>query len=118
MKFREAIIVEGIYDKMKLEQFLDAVIIPVNGFALFQDRIMKMIRKLAQKRYYYPYGFRQGRILIRRYVQSCIREQILHAYTGNPAKKRESACGEEGLLGVEGVSGVILQAEECRMQVC
>ena len=32
MKIKEAIIVEGIYDKVKLEQLIDAVIIPTNGF--------------------------------------------------------------------------------------
>ena len=35
---REAIIVEGIYDKMKLEQLVDTVILPTNGFAIFQDK--------------------------------------------------------------------------------
>ena len=51
MKIKEAIIVEGIYDKVKLEQLIDAVIIPTNGFAVFNDRNLKeMIRKLALKR--------------------------------------------------------------------
>ncbi|MGI6141866.1 MAG: toprim domain-containing protein [Caldicoprobacterales bacterium] len=123
MKFREAIIVEGIYDKMKLEQFLDAVIIPVNGFALFRDRNrMKMIRKLAQKNgiIILTDSDRAG-FLIRRYIQSCIpAEQIKHAYIPEiPGKeKRKRIPAKEGLLGVEGVSEeIILQAlknAECR----
>ena len=50
IKIQEAIIVEGIYDKMKLEQFVDAAIFPTNGFALFKDREkIELIRQLARK---------------------------------------------------------------------
>ena len=63
MKIKEAIIVEGIYDKMKLEQFVDAAIIPTNGFALFSDKsLLEMIRRLASKKGINPYGFRPGRL--------------------------------------------------------
>ena len=116
MKIKEAIIVEGIYDKMKLEQFIDAIIIPTNGFTLFKDtNRMKMIKKLAQK-----IGIiiltdsdRAG-FLIRRHIQTFIpAEQIKHAYIPEiPGReKRKSTPGKEGLLGVEGVSReIILQA--------
>lgn len=116
MKIKEAIIVEGIYDKMKLEQFLDAIIIPTNGFALFRDRNrLEMIQKLAKK-----IGIiiltdsdRAG-FLIRRYIQSCIpAEQIKHAYIPEipGMERRKSTPGKEGLLGVEGVSQeIIIQA--------
>ncbi|HHY81908.1 MAG TPA: DUF4093 domain-containing protein [Clostridiales bacterium] len=112
-KIREAIIVEGVYDKTKLEQFIDAIIIPTNGFALFNDsKRMEMIRQLAA---------RQGIIiltdsdragfLIRRFIQSCIPpEQIKHAYIPEIAgkEKRKAVPGKEGLLGVEGVSEEII----------
>lgn len=116
LKIKEAIIVEGIYDKMKLEQFLDAIIIPTNGFALFNDNNrMNMIKKLARK-----VGIiiltdsdRAG-FLIRRYIQSSIpAEHIKHAYIPEvPGKeKRKSRPGKEGILGVEGVSQeTIIQA--------
>ena len=116
IKIQEAIIVEGIYDKMKLERFVDAAIFPTNGFALFRDKEkMEMIRQLAQKRGIIVLmdsdraGFR-----IRSYIQSCIPiEQIRHAYIPEvPGKeKRKASPGREGLLGVEGVpEEVILHA--------
>ena len=37
IKINEAIIVEGKYDKIKLSQIVDAVIISVNGFNIFKD---------------------------------------------------------------------------------
>jgi len=122
IKIREAIIVEGVYDKTKLEQFIDAVIIPTNGFALFRDADrMEMIRKLAEKRgiVILTDSDRAG-FLIRRHIQSCIpQEQIKHAYIPEIAgkEKRKRVPGKEGLLGVEGVSEEIiakaLQAAGC-----
>ncbi|MGI6571069.1 MAG: toprim domain-containing protein [Caldicoprobacterales bacterium] len=114
MKIKEAIIVEGIYDKMKLEQFVDATIIPTNGFALFSDKsLLEMIRRLAGKKgiIILTDSDRAG-FLIRRYLQSCIpKEQIKHAYipeiTGK--EKRKAAPGKEGLLGVEGISEEIIR---------
>ena len=113
---KEAIIVEGIYDKMKLEQFVSGLIIPTHGFSLFKDKQLKqMIRLLAEKRgiVILTDSDRAG-FLIRRHIQSFIAtEQIKHAYIPEiPGKeKRKSAPGKEGLKGVEGVSQeIIMQA--------
>lgn len=116
IKIQEAIIVEGIYDKMKLEQFVDAAIFPTNGFALFKDKErLEMIRQLARKRgiIIMTDSDRAG-FLIRNHIQSCIPiEQIKHAYIPEilGKEKRKRAPGKEGMLGVEGVSEeIILQA--------
>lgn len=123
IKIQEAIIVEGIYDKMKLEQFVDGVIFPTNGFAVFRDKAkMELIRQLAQKRGIIILtdsdraGFR-----IRSYIQSCVpKEQIKHAYIPEilGKEKRKPVPGKEGLLGVEGVAEEILlralQSAGCR----
>jgi ribonuclease M5 len=123
INIREAIIVEGIYDKMKLEQFVDAAIFPTNGFALFRDKEkMELIRQLAQKRGIIILtdsdraGFR-----IRSHIQSFVpKEQIKHAYIPEilGKERRKASPGKEGLLGVEGVSEEIilhaLQNAGCR----
>ena len=45
------VIVEGKYDKITLENVIDALIIPTNGFSVFKDREKReMIRLLAKER--------------------------------------------------------------------
>ena len=49
-KVKETIVVEGIYDKIKLSRFIDAVIIVTNGFCVFSDdRILESIKKMADE---------------------------------------------------------------------
>ena len=38
LKIREVIVVEGKYDKIKLSQIVDAVIITTDGFALYNNK--------------------------------------------------------------------------------
>ena len=48
-RIREAIIVEGRYDKNTLSQVVDALIIETKGFHLFHDEdLRKTLRNLAQ----------------------------------------------------------------------
>ena len=37
VKIREAILVEGRYDKIKLSSLVDAVIVETNGFSIYKD---------------------------------------------------------------------------------
>lgn len=37
IQLKEAVIVEGKYDKMKLSQFIDGVIIETSGFQIFKS---------------------------------------------------------------------------------
>ena len=47
---KETIVVEGIYDKIKLSRFIEAVIIVTNGFRVFSDeRILDSIKNMAEK---------------------------------------------------------------------
>ena len=51
LKVKEAVIVEGKYDKIKLSSLIDGVIIETNGFQIFKDpEQMAMIRRLAETR--------------------------------------------------------------------
>ena len=51
IKIKEAIVVEGKYDKIKLSGIVDTVIIETDGFGIFKDKEkQKLIRFLAEKR--------------------------------------------------------------------
>jgi ribonuclease M5 len=125
ISIKEAVIVEGIYDKMKLEQFISGLIIPTHGFSLFKDMQRKeMIKLLAEKQgiVILTDSDRAG-FLIRRHIQSFIpKEQIKHAYIPEilGKEKRKRAPGKEGLKGVEGVSQDIilfaLKTAGCRIE--
>lgn len=48
IKMKQAVIVEGKYDKIKLSSIIDAVIIETDGFKIFKDKEkQRLIRKLA-----------------------------------------------------------------------
>jgi len=47
---KQAVIVEGLHDKAKLENIIDGVIIPTNGFQIFKDpNNLSLILKYAEK---------------------------------------------------------------------
>ena len=51
VKIREAIVVEGRYDKNTLSQVVDAPILETAGFGIFKDRQqMALLRRVAEKR--------------------------------------------------------------------
>ena len=51
VKIREAIVVEGRYDKNTLSQIVDAPIFETAGFGIFKDKAqMALLRKVAQVR--------------------------------------------------------------------
>ncbi len=112
-KIKETIVVEGVYDKIKLSRFIDAVIIVTNGFRVFSDeRILKSIKKMAEETGIViltdsdSAGFK-----IRNYIKQSIPEnRVKHAYVpdvhGKEKRKREP--GKEGLLGVEGIKDDII----------
>ncbi|MBQ2692383.1 MAG: toprim domain-containing protein, partial [Clostridia bacterium] len=49
IKLRQALVVEGKYDKIKLGQIFDAVIVATEGFGLFNDtEKVEYLRMLAR----------------------------------------------------------------------
>jgi len=116
IKLKEAIIVEGIYDKIKLQQIVDATIITTDGFSIFSDREkMQLIRALAEKKgiVVLTDSDRAG-FLIRSYLKESVDPQyVKHAYIPEVkgVEKRKTSPGKEGLLGVEGLKeDVIIDA--------
>ena len=116
VRIREAIVVEGRYDKNTLSQIVDAPILETNGFGIFKDKKqMELLRKAAKLRGLIVFTDSDGAgFVIRNHLKSAIDGRFLkHAYIPDiPGKeRRKSAPGKEGKLGVEGMSPeIILQA--------
>lgn len=113
VKIREAILVEGRYDKNTLSQIVDAPILETAGFRIFKDKKqMAYLRRVAEKRGLIVFTDSDGAgFVIRNHVKSAIPAAYLkHAYIPDiPGKeKRKSAPGKEGKLGVEGMTPEIL----------
>ncbi len=116
VKIKEAIVVEGRYDKNTLSQIVDAPILETSGFGIFKDKQqLKLLRKVAQMRGLIVFTDADAAgFVIRSHIKSAIPGKYLrHAYIPDiPGKeKRKVAPGKEGKLGVEGMTpDIILQA--------
>ena len=116
VKIKEAIVVEGRYDKNTLSQILDAPILETGGFGIFKDKEqMALLRKVAQIRGLIVFTDSDGAgFVIRNHIKSAIDGKYLkHAYTPDilGKERRKSAPGKEGKLGVEGMTrDVILES--------
>lgn len=116
VKVREAIVVEGRYDKNTLSQIVDTVIFETSGFGIMHDKAqLSLLRKAAQKRGLIIFTDPDGAgFVIRNYLKGTIDPKLVkHAYIPDIAGKerRKSAPGKEGKLGVEGMRPeVILEA--------
>ena len=113
VRIREAIVVEGRYDKNTLSQIVDAPILETSGFGIFKDKQqMKLLRKVAQLRGLIVFTDADGAgFVIRNHLKSAIPGKYLkHAYIPDiPGKeKRKAAPGKEGKLGVEGMTPEII----------
>ena len=108
VKIREAIVVEGRYDKNTLSQIVDAPIFETSGFGIMKDKAqLSLLRKVAQVRGLVVMTDSDGAgFVIRNFLKSSIPAQYLkHAYIPDiyGKEKRKSAPGKEGKLGVEGM---------------
>ena len=116
IKIREAIVVEGRYDKNTLAQIVDAPILETSGFGIFKDKKqMELLRRVAEKRGLIVFTDADGAgFVIRNHIKSAIPGKFLkHAYTPDlmGKERRKAAPGKEGKLGVEGMPPeVILEA--------
>lgn len=113
VKIKEAIVVEGRYDKNTLSQIVDAPILETNGFGIFKDKQrMKLLRRTAEKRGLIVFTDADGAgFMIRNHIKSAIPAKYLkHAYTPDVfgKERRKSAPGKEGKLGVEGMRPEII----------
>ncbi len=115
VKIREAIVVEGRYDKNTLSQIVDAPILETSGFGIMKDKQqLKLLRRVAQVRGLIVFTDSDGAgFVIRNFLKSAIEPRYLkHAYIPDimGKERRKAKAGKEGKLGVEGMTpDVILQ---------
>lgn len=110
---KEAVIVEGRYDKIRLESLIDALIIPTNGFQIFSDeKKLALLRKLAAQRgLLILTDSDHAGFLIRNRIASMLpAHQIKHAYIPDiyGKERRKDTPSSEGKLGVEGMPTDVL----------
>ena len=109
VKIKEAIVVEGKYDKNTLSQIIDAPIFETNGFGVINDRaLLSLLRKTAEKRGLIILTDSDGGgFVIRNFLKSAIDPKLVkHAYIPDifGKEKRKKVPGKEGKLGVEGMA--------------
>lgn len=113
VKIKEAIVVEGRYDKNTLSQILDAPILETSGFGIFKDKQqMALLRRVAETRGLIVFTDSDGAgFVIRNHIKSAIPGKYLkHAYIPDiyGKEKRKAAPGKEGKLGVEGMTREVI----------
>lgn len=113
VKIREAIVVEGRYDKNTLSQIVDATILETLGFGIMNNKSqLDLLRRVAQLRGLIVFTDSDGAgFVIRNHLKGCIDKRYLkHAYIPDiPGKERRKAtAGKEGKLGVEGMTPQVI----------
>lgn len=113
IKIREAIVVEGRYDKNTLSQIIDAPILETSGFGIMKDKAqLDLLRKVADARGLIVFTDSDGAgFVIRNFLKGAIpTDRLKHAYIPDiyGKERRKSAPGKEGKLGVEGMRPEII----------
>ena len=113
IRLNKAVIVEGKYDKIKLENFIDAYIITTNGFRIFKDTEKReLLKKIANDSgIIIMTDSDSAGMVIRNFLKDIIKEgDIINVYlpqiSGKEKRKHEKS--KEGFLGVEGLSEEII----------
>lgn len=113
IRIKQAIITEGRYDKIRLSNIVDAVIICTNGFSIFKDREkQELIKALAAKTGIIiltdsdSAGFK-----IRSFIRGFVKNgEVLNAVTPDiyGKERRKLQPSKQGKLGVEGIPDELL----------
>ena len=113
IRIKEALVVEGKYDKNTLAQLVDAPIFVTEGFGIFKDpEKLTLLRAAAEKRGLIVLTDSDGAgLVIRNHLKGAIDPaRVKHAYIPDVfgKEKRKAAPGKEGKLGVEGMEPTVL----------
>ena len=115
LKLKEAIVVEGRYDKNTLSQLVDTLILTTEGFQVFKQKDKaQLLRRVAAKRGLIVLTDSDGAgFLIRNHLKGLLPPgQVKHCYIPDVygKERRKRSPGKEGKLGVEGMSPQVLEA--------
>ena len=113
MKIKEVIIVEGKYDKIRVDSAVDAVVIETGGFSIFRDAQMRrLIKRYAEtKGIIVLTDSDSAGFVIRNHIKNIASNgTVKMAYISEikGKEKRKTTAGKEGLLGVEGIDNQII----------
>lgn len=108
------VIVEGKYDKIKLDSILDAVIITTEGFKIFRDTEKRaLLRALAEKsKIIVLSDSDHAGMMIRSHIKGIIpNDRIISLYAPQIVgkEKRKAKPSKEGFVGVEGTDADLLR---------
>ena len=114
LRIKEAIVVEGRYDKNTLSQMVDTIIVETSGFGVFKNsEKLALFRRLAAERGLIILTDPDGAgFVIRNFLKGSIPpEQVKHAYVPDilGKERRKRTPGKEGKLGVEGMRPQVLE---------
>ena len=112
-KIREVIVVEGRYDKNTLSQVVDATVVTLGGFSVFNDKEkLAFLRRLAEKQGLIVLTDSDGAgFVIRNYLKGALpKDKVKQAYIPDVhgKERRKRRAGKEGKLGVEGMRPEVL----------
>ncbi len=113
LKIDKPIIVEGKYDKIRLQNIVDALIIQTDGFRIFKDDAKKQfIKRLASDTgVIILTDSDKAGMVIRSYLKGVIgNDKIINVFLPEIAgkEKRKAHSSAQGLLGVEGTDDKII----------
>ena len=114
LRIRQAIVVEGRYDKNALSQVVDTLILETSGFGIFKDpEQMALLHRAAERRGLIVLTDSDGAgFVIRNRIKGAIPEKyLLHAYIPDVygKERRKRRPGREGKVGVEGMPPAVLE---------
>ena len=114
VKIREAIVVEGRYDKSAVLSMFSATVITTDGFGIFNSKEKQaLIRKISGGGIIILTDSDAGGKQIRSFISSIVpKEKIYQLYIPRieGKERRKKQAGREGVLGVEGVGGDVLRS--------
>ena len=108
LELKEAVIVEGKYDKIQLQNVISSPIITLNGFRVFKDKeAQSLIRNVAKTRGILVMTDVDSAGFVLRNFLSGITDKnaVKHCYipTVFGKEKRKAEPSKEGKIGVEGI---------------